>query len=160
MIALLDLLTQVLEILDNCYLPFFEMSLYELFRNLIIIFILVRVVFSNFFGVTINSISSTVGFNLAKKDYIKRPKPNGYRSLHIVVAVPIFLENEKRMMTLEIQFRTIAMDFWASLEHQLCYKKENNCSKAVAEELLQCAELSAQLDLRMDRLRKSVLEQG
>ena len=97
---------------------------------------------------------------LEKKDYIANPKPNGYRSLHIVVAIPIFLENEKRMMKVEIQFRTIAMDFWASLEHQLCYKKESNCSKAVAEELLQCAELSAQLDLRMDRLRKSVLEQG
>ena len=97
---------------------------------------------------------------LEKKDYISNPKPNGYRSLHIVVAIPIFLESEKRMMKVEIQFRTIAMDFWASLEHQLCYKKESNCSKAVAEELLQCAELSAQLDLRMDRLRKSVLEQG
>ena len=97
---------------------------------------------------------------LEKKDYISNPKPNGYRSLHIVVAIPIFLENEKRMMKVEIQFRTIAMDFWASLEHQLCYKKESNCSKAVAEELLRCAELSAQLDLRMDRLRKSVLEQG
>ena len=97
---------------------------------------------------------------LEKKDYIANPKPNGYRSLHIVVAIPIFLESEKRMMKVEIQFRTIAMDFWASLEHQLCYKKESNCSKAVAEELLQCAELSAQLDLRMDRLRKSVLEQG
>ena len=95
---------------------------------------------------------------LEKKDYIANPKPNGYRSLHIVVAVPIFLENEKRMMKVEIQFRTIAMDFWASLEHQLCYKKESNCSKAVSEELLQCAELSAQLDQRMDRLRKSVLE--
>ena len=95
---------------------------------------------------------------LEKKDYIANPKPNGYRSLHIVVAVPIFLENEKRMMKVEIQLRTIAMDFWASLEHQLCYKKESNCSKAVAEELLQCAELSAQLDQRMDRLRKSVLE--
>jgi len=97
---------------------------------------------------------------LEKKDYIANPKPNGYRSLHIVVAIPIFLESEKRMMKVEIQFRTIAMDFWASLEHQLCYKKENNCSDAIAEELLQCAELSAQLDLRMDRLRKSVLEQG
>ena len=94
------------------------------------------------------------------KDYIKNPKPNGYRSLHLILEIPIFLSTEKKYVKVEVQFRTIAMDFWASLEHQLCYKKESNCSKAVAEELLRCAELSAQLDLRMDRLRKSVLEQG
>ena len=59
---------------------------------------------------------------LEKKDYIANPKPNGYRSLHLIVTVPIFLEHEKRIMQVEIQLRTIAMDFWASLEHQRRYK--------------------------------------
>ena len=59
-----------------------------------------------------------------KKDYIKNPKESGYRSLHLIVEVPIFLENEKRAMKVEVQLRTIAMDFWASLEHKLRYKKD------------------------------------
>lgn len=60
---------------------------------------------------------------IKKKDYISHPKPNGYRSLHLILEVPIFLTNEKKMMRVEVQFRTIAMDFWASLEHKLKYKK-------------------------------------
>ena len=60
---------------------------------------------------------------IEKKDYIKNPKENGYRSLHLIVAVPIFLQNEKREMKVEVQLRTIAMDFWASLEHKVRYKK-------------------------------------
>lgn len=94
------------------------------------------------------------------KDYIARPKPNGYRSLHLIVSVPIFLSNEKRMMKVEIQLRTIAMEFWASLEHQLRYKKEAAFTAEMADELYQCAQLSADLDLRMDRLRKNVLQDG
>ena len=88
-----------------------------------------------------------------KKDYIANPKPNGYRSLHLIVKVPIFLEHEKRMMQVEIQLRTIAMDFWASLEHQLRYKKELVFTEKMAQELRDCAQLSAQVDLRMDALR-------
>ena len=57
------------------------------------------------------------------KDYIKNPKPNGYRSLHLIISVPIFLKDEKRDMKVEVQLRTIAMDFWASLEHKIRYKK-------------------------------------
>lgn len=91
-----------------------------------------------------------------KKDYIANPKPNGYRSLHLIVTVPIFLEHEKRIMKVEIQLRTIAMDFWASLEHQLCYKKECDFTEDMAQELLECAELSSQLDARMDALRDHV----
>lgn len=91
-----------------------------------------------------------------KKDYIKNPKPNGYRSLHLIVSVPIFLAHEKRMMKVEIQLRTIAMDFWASLEHQLRYKKDVVFTKQMADELYNCAELSAELDLRMDALRTIV----
>ncbi len=91
------------------------------------------------------------------KDYIKNPKPNGYRSLHIIVAIPIFLAKEKRMMKVEIQLRTIAMDFWASLEHQLRYKKDVEFTEEMASELYLCAEKSAELDFRMDALRKSVM---
>lgn len=93
---------------------------------------------------------------LEKKDYITNPKPNGYRSLHLIVTVPIFLEHEKRIMQVEIQLRTIAMDFWASLEHQLRYKKDIDFTADMAKELSDCAELSAELDARMDALRDQV----
>ena len=89
---------------------------------------------------------------IEKKDYIANPKPNGYRSLHLIVTVPIFLEHEKRVMQVEIQLRTIAMDFWASLEHQLRYKKDFMFTEEMAQELRDCAQLSAQVDLRMDSL--------
>lgn len=91
---------------------------------------------------------------IEKKDYIANPKPNGYRSLHLIVTVPIFLEHEKRVMQVEIQLRTIAMDFWASLEHQLRYKKDFAFTEEMAQELRDCAQLSAQVDLRMDSLRE------
>lgn len=90
---------------------------------------------------------------IAKKDYIKNPKPNGYRSLHLIVAVPIFLASEKRVMKVEIQLRTIAMDCWASLEHQLRYKKDFEFTDDMADELLECARISAELDARMNALR-------
>lgn len=92
-----------------------------------------------------------------EKDYIRNPKPNGYRSLHIIVGIPIFLAHEKRIMKVEIQLRTIAMDFWASLEHQLRYKKDTTFTNEMAKELLDCAEMSAKLDEKMDILRKKVL---
>lgn len=91
---------------------------------------------------------------ITKKDYIKNPKPNGYRSLHLIVAVPIFLSCEKRVMKVEIQLRTIAMDCWASLEHQLRYKKDTDFTEDMVRELYECAALSASLDVRMDNLRK------
>lgn len=91
---------------------------------------------------------------IQKKDYIASPKENGYRSLHLIVSVPIFLENEKRMMKVEIQLRTIAMDCWASLEHQLKYKKEAIFTKEMQDSLQACAKLSLELDNRMDELRK------
>ncbi len=92
-----------------------------------------------------------------KKDYIKNPKPNGYRSLHLIVSVPIFLAKEKRYMKVEIQLRTIAMDVWASLEHQLKYKKDAEFTEEMEKELLRCATLSAELDSRMDNLRSKIL---
>ena len=91
-----------------------------------------------------------------RKDYIQNPKPSGYRSLHLIVSVPIFLENEKRIMKVEIQLRTIAMDCWASLEHQLRYKKDFAFTEEMADELYSCAQISADLDRRMDVLRKAV----
>ncbi len=90
------------------------------------------------------------------KDYIKNPKPNGYRSLHLIVTVPIFLAHEKKLMKVEIQLRTIAMDSWASLEHQLRYKKDYEFTEEMKAELLHCANLSAELDSRMDSLRSKV----
>ena len=90
------------------------------------------------------------------KDYIKNPKPNGYRSLHLIVEIPIFLANEKKMMKAEIQLRTIAMDFWASLEHQLRYKKDAEFTEEMAQELFECAKISADLDIRMEKVRKGI----
>ena len=95
---------------------------------------------------------------IEQKDYILNPKENGYRSLHLIVTVPIYLAHEKRKMRVEIQLRTIAMDFWASLEHQLRYKKNVEFTDEMAKELKFCAELSAELDRRMDHLRESVQE--
>lgn len=94
-----------------------------------------------------------------KKDYIENPKPNGYRSLHLIVSVPIFLAKEKRPMKVEIQLRTIAMDFWASLEHQLRYKKDFEFTEDMAKELLYCADLSAELDSKMENLRKLTINE-
>lgn len=91
-----------------------------------------------------------------KKDYIENPKPNGYRSLHLIVEIPIFLANEKRMMKVEVQLRTIAMDSWATLEHQLRYKKDIAFTDEMAAELERCAEISAELDARMDALQNVV----
>ena len=96
---------------------------------------------------------------IRRKDYIAEPKENGYRSLHLIVAVPIYLAHEKRLMKVEIQLRTLAMDFWASLEHQLRYKKDFEFTKEMADELKLCAEQSAALDLRMEALRKLVNSQ-
>lgn len=93
---------------------------------------------------------------IEKKDYILNPKPNGYRSLHLIVELPIFLHDEKRMMKVEVQLRTIAMDCWASLEHKIRYKKDIPDLETIHKELKACAEISAQLDARMDAVRKSI----
>lgn len=101
---------------------------------------------------------------IERKDYIRNPKPSGYRSLHLIVEVPIFLQDEKKMMTVEVQLRTIAMDFWASLEHKLRYKKNipDKEAQLLAAELLDCANISSALDVRMgeirERIAKSYLE--
>ncbi len=86
------------------------------------------------------------------KDYIAEPKPNGYRSLHLIVAVPIFLANEKKNMKVEVQFRTIAMDFWASLEHKVKYKKDIENPEEIAAELKACADIINDVDCRMQEI--------
>ena len=93
---------------------------------------------------------------IEKKDYIKNPKPNGYRSLHLIVEVPIFLQHEKKLMKVEIQLRTIAMDWWASLEHQLRYKKIVDLDIEMSNELKACAQVSEKLDQRMNSLKGEV----
>jgi len=97
---------------------------------------------------------------IRKKDYIANPKENGYRSLHLIIAIPVFLANERREMKVEVQLRTIAMDFWASLEHQMHYKKDIDLTDEMEQELLECAQISAALDVRMDQLRKRIKQQN
>jgi len=94
---------------------------------------------------------------IEKKDYIANPKPNGYRSLHLIVEIPIFLQSGKRNVKVEIQLRTIAMDCWASLEHQMRYKKTTEFTEEMAEELQICANISADLDRRMNALGQQIL---
>ena len=92
-------------------------------------------------------------------DYIKNPKTNGYRSLHHIVRVPVFLSHKVEMVNVEIQIRTIAMDFWASLEHELAYKLEREKSEEAFTELKACAEEIAGIDRRMQRLYNISAEQ-
>lgn len=95
---------------------------------------------------------------IERKDYLQNPKGSGYRSLHLIVEVPIFLQNEKRPVKVEVQLRTIAMDFWASLEHKLRYKKNipDSEAKILAVELEQCAKESAELDEKMQSIRNRI----
>lgn len=93
---------------------------------------------------------------IEKKDYIKNPKPGGYRSLHLIISVPIFLQNEKRIVTVEVQLRTIAMDFWASLEHKIYYKFEGNAPDYLEQELKACADMADMLDNKMFSLNQAI----
>lgn len=96
---------------------------------------------------------------LSRKDYIKNPKKNGYRSLHLVVEIPIFLSNNKKFMRVEVQIRTIAMDFWASLEHEIHYKKFSNSNAEAVKELADCADVIYETDIRMMSVRKKLLDE-
>ncbi len=91
-----------------------------------------------------------------EKDYIKNPKPNGYRSLHLILGVPIFLSHEKKQVMVEMQFRTIAMDFWASLEHKLKYKHDIRDSDDIAAKLKACADSIETLDYQMQEIRNQI----
>ena len=91
-----------------------------------------------------------------EKDYIKSPKPNGYRSLHLILNVPVFLPDEKKYIKAEVQFRTIAMDFWASLEHKLKYKKNINNTEEIERQLKVCADSIEELDYQMQEIRNKI----
>ena len=93
---------------------------------------------------------------IERKDYMANPTPNGYRSLHLIIEIPIFLHDEKKPMRVEVQFRTISMDWWASLEHKIRYKKDVFVSKEITEELRECAEAAAILDNRMEQIQKKI----
>ena len=93
-----------------------------------------------------------------EKDYIKNPKPNGYRSLHLIVSVPVFFSQQKRQIKVEVQIRTIAMDFWASLEHQMKYKREIPDQQHIVAQLKSCAEDIARVDREMMDIRRRLEE--
>lgn len=93
---------------------------------------------------------------LHKKDYIATPKSSGYRSLHLIISVPIYLAAGKRDIKVEVQLRTISMDFWASIEHELRYKQKIEFTEELNREILECADLSAQLDERMGKLHQNL----
>lgn len=94
---------------------------------------------------------------ISVKDYINNPKPSGYKSFHMIVTVPIFLSNKSVDTKVEIQIRTVAMDFWASLEHKINYKYEGNVPEEIRKELVDCAHMVADLDDKMLSLNEQVM---
>ncbi|MCR4650459.1 MAG: GTP pyrophosphokinase family protein [Lachnospiraceae bacterium] len=93
---------------------------------------------------------------ISVKDYIKKPKASGYKSYHMIVSVPIFLSDKTVNAKVEIQIRTVAMDFWASLEHKIHYKFEGNAPESIKAELVECANMVSALDEKMLQLNKEV----
>lgn len=99
---------------------------------------------------------------IRKKDYIQQPKPNGYRSLHLIIEIPVFLHDHKRMMRVEVQLRTTAMDWWASAEHKIRYKKELSTEvlAEIDQDLLDGARIGAELDEKMAMIQAKANEKG
>lgn len=95
---------------------------------------------------------------LSTKDYITCPKPSGYRSYHMIVTVPVYFSDRIKDVKVEIQIRTVAMDFWASLEHKINYKFESNAPEHIKEELIECSKMIADLDAKMLSLNEEILE--
>lgn len=95
---------------------------------------------------------------ISVKDYIKNPKPNGYRSYHMIVEIPVFFANRRQNIKVEVQLRTIAMDFWASLEHGMKYKREIEGSERIVAELKDCAEKICEIDRKMQEINYSISE--
>lgn len=94
---------------------------------------------------------------LETKDYIQKPKDNGYRSLHLILEVPVFFSDRKQPMRVEVQIRTIAMDFWATLDHQLRYKKQNPTNYTeISNELRECADIINETDGRMQKIKYQI----
>jgi putative GTP pyrophosphokinase len=104
-------------------------------------------------------IANQTDVNVIKvKDYIKCPKPNGYQSLHLLVEIPVFLTDRIEHVMVEIQIRTIAMDFWASLEHKIYYKFHKEVPKNITDQLNECARVIAQLDSKMLNIKDEIEE--
>ena len=97
---------------------------------------------------------------IERKDYIANPKANGYRSLHLILEIPIFLSTGKKFMKVEVQFRTIAMDFWASLDHKLRYKKNVENAEYIAAQLKECADTISEMDKKMQDIRSMIDSQN
>jgi len=97
---------------------------------------------------------------LKVKDYIAAPKPNGYKSLHLLVAVPVFMSDRVQPVTVEVQIRTIAMDFWATLEHKIYYKYGGAVPNELLVDLKQAADVASRLDVKMERLHEQVVRLG
>jgi len=97
---------------------------------------------------------------LQVKDYIKNPKPNGYKSLHLIATIPVFMSDRVQPVTVEVQIRTVAMDFWASLEHKIFYKYDGAVPPALVAELKQAADVANRLDIDMERLHDQVVSLG
>ena len=97
---------------------------------------------------------------ISVKDYIKHPKESGYKSYHMLVSVPVYLSDRIADTKVEIQIRTVAMDFWASLEHKIHYKFEGNAPEHIREQLVECAQMVAALDARMMSLNEEILHIG
>ena len=93
---------------------------------------------------------------LSVKDYIKRPKASGYKSYHMLVTVPVYLSDRIVDTKVEIQIRTVAMDFWASLEHKINYKFEGNAPAYIKNELIECSKMASELDRRMLSLNEEI----
>ncbi len=96
---------------------------------------------------------------IAIKDYIKNPKPNGYRSYHMIIEIPVFFSEKKQSIRVEVQIRTIAMDFWASVEHNIKYKREIEGADEIIRELKECADVISSTDAKLLELRKRIENQ-
>ncbi|MFC5401920.1 GTP pyrophosphokinase [Cohnella soli] len=92
------------------------------------------------------------------KDYIRSPKPNGYQSLHLIVEVPVYMSDRQERVNVEVQIRTIAMDFWASLEHKIFYKYNESVPTRLLQELKEAADSAAALDKQMERLHDEIAQ--
>jgi len=97
---------------------------------------------------------------ISVKDYIVNPKPSGYKSYHMLVTVPVYLSDRIEQTKVEIQIRTVAMDFWASLEHKIHYKFEGNAPDRIKEQLVECSRIVSDLDERMLNLNKEIQKLG
>jgi putative GTP pyrophosphokinase len=95
---------------------------------------------------------------LREKDYVNNPKESGYRSYHLIVEIPVKLTTGKEKVTVEIQIRTMSMDFWASLEHEICYKYDGKIPEDVSKELIECSKEVKALDDRMHKLKTIIME--